>query len=98
MLGISIGRVRGHSMWPRIAPDAFIIALYWPQCLPKRTGQMYYLNHPRYGRIVKTLDSIEGDCLWFRGESPASVSRQDLGALKQSQVIGRVIWVANPPQ
>lgn len=93
MFGLSIGRVRGRSMLPRITPDSFIIAINYPPFLPKRVGQMYYLSHPRYGRIVKTLAAIEGENLWFRGESPESVSTQAIGALQQQHIIGRVIWV-----
>ncbi|PID66082.1 MAG: hypothetical protein CR975_04790 [Gammaproteobacteria bacterium] len=87
-------------MLPRIAPDAFIIALKWPRWLPKRPGQLYYVNHPRYGRMVKTLDKIEtdssGELLWFRGESAQSVSPAAIGALRHRQLIGRVIWVISP--
>lgn len=96
MLGLSIGRVRGESMSPRIPPDAFIIALKYPRFL-LRVGQVYYLNHPRYGAIVKTLDNIDGDKLWFRGESQSSVSREAIGAIESNQLIGRVIWVIKPP-
>lgn len=93
MFGLSIGRVRGRSMLPRITPDSFIIAINYPRFLPKRVGQVYYLSHPRYGRIVKTLAAIEGENLWFRGESSESVSMHAIGALQHKHLIGRVIWV-----
>lgn len=95
MLGFSIGRVCGNSMLPRIPAGSFILVVKMPRFL-LRTGQMYYLNHPRYGRIVKTLDYIDGECLWFRGESKESVSLDAIGAMKQSQLIGWVIAVVKP--
>ncbi len=98
MLGFSIGRVQGNSMLPRIAPDAFIIAVKLPRFYPKRVGQMYYIRHPRYGRIVKTLAKIDGQNLWFRGESAESVSMLAMGALTHQDVIGRVVWVISPVQ
>ncbi len=95
-MGFSIGRVQGNSMLPRISPDAFIIACniprrYW------RVGQVFYVQHPRYGRIVKTLVAITEKSLRFRGESPDSVSCEAMGELPPSAVIGRVIWVINKP-
>ncbi|PIE45315.1 MAG: hypothetical protein CSA45_02950 [Gammaproteobacteria bacterium] len=93
MLGISVGRVRGHSMLPRIAPDSFVVAVKWPHCLPKRPGQVYYIDHPRHGHIVKTLDRIDAEGCRFRGESPDSVSSQAIGVVQHHQIIGRVIWV-----
>ncbi len=96
MLGFSIGRVRGNSMLPRISPDAFIITYKTPRrCW--RVGQMFYIHHPRYGRIVKTLARLSADALWFRGESPDSVSCEAMGEIPPSAVIGRVIWVLNRP-
>ncbi len=95
MLGISIGRVVGNSMLPRLPPGAFFIAIKWPRFF-QRPGQVYYLHHSRYGSIVKTLDSIADDTLWFRGESSQSVSRAAIGPVKPSQVIGRVVWVIKP--
>lgn len=96
MLGFTIGRVHGNSMLPRIPPDSFIIASRWPLWLKcsAQIGQMYYINHSRYGRIVKTLDIIDSQQrYWFRGESSESVSREAIGAIEQSAIIGRVIWV-----
>lgn len=93
MLGIHIGRVCGNSMLPRITPDSFIIAIKLPRWYPKRVGQLFYLEHPRYGRIVKTLSVIDGEYYWFRGESSESVSQTAIGAMTEKNIIGRVIFV-----
>lgn len=93
MLGFSIGRVCGNSMLPRITPDSFIIAIKTPRWYPKRIGQMFYIAHPRYGRIVKTLVAIDDKQYWFRGESAESVSTEAIGAISEEQLIGRVVWV-----
>ncbi len=95
MLGISIGRVRGTSMVPRITPDSFIIAMKIPKWYPKRVGQLFYLQHPRYGRIVKTLSVIDGEQYWFRGESESSVSSTAIGAMTEKNIIGRVVFVVS---
>ncbi len=93
MLGIHIGRVRGNSMLPRITPDSFIIAIKLPKWYPKRVGQLFYLQHPRYGRIVKTLSVIDGKHYWFRGESSESVSEEAIGILNENNIIGRIIFI-----
>lgn len=93
MLGITVGRVCGRSMLPQIPPDSFIIAVRFPRCFPKRIGQRYYIQHPRYGRIVKTLCQIDREFYYFRGESVESVSTAALGRISESQLIGRVVWV-----
>lgn len=97
MLGLRIGRVCGTSMLPRIAPDSFVIACRLPVCYPKKAGQVFYLHHPQYGLIVKTLSRVDKNGrYWFRGESPESVSENDLGALEEKHIIGRVIKVIHP--
>lgn len=98
MLGFHIGRVRGRSMLPRIQPDSFIIVFHFPRYFPKKAGQLYYLNHPQYGRIVKTLDRIsdDGRSFYFRGESSESLSSEAMGALTHEAIIGRVICIVPP--
>lgn len=97
MLGLTIGRVQGKSMLPRIAPDAFFLAVRLPACYPKKEGQVFYLHHPKYGFIVKTLSRVdENGQYWFRGESLESVSEEDLGTLEEKHIIGRVIKVIHP--
>ncbi len=55
---------------------------------------MFFIDHPRYGKIVKTLDTISLDStLWFKGESSSSVPAESIGAISHKQIIGRVIWV-----
>ncbi len=93
MLGIRIGRVFGHSMLPRITPDSFIISIKLPKWYPKRVGQLFYLQHPRYGRIVKTLSVIDNGNYWFRGESSESVSEAAIGILNEQNIIGRVVFI-----
>lgn len=97
MLGLTIGRVQGQSMLPRIVPNSFVLCLRLPQFFPKKIGAMYYLKHPQYGAIVKTLAAIHTDgSLEFRGESPHSTSQHALGLLTHKHIIGRVIWVFAP--
>ncbi len=95
---IRIGRVRGQSMLPRIPPDAFIITCKLPRYWRKKAGQIFYLDHPRYGRIVKTLSHIDGQSYWFRSEANVGVSAEAIGALTDKHILGRVVWVIRPPQ
>lgn len=105
MFGLTIGRVRGLSMVPRVLPDSFILAFLLPRWLRSRSspllssvhiGCMYYLNHPRYGYIVKTLAAVNDGVYYFRGESNDSVSSEEIGALYDEHIIGRVVWVVSP--
>ena len=98
MFGFSIGRVRGNSMLPRIQPDSYIITIKYPKYLPKRTGQMFYIDHPRYGPIVKTFTSNDNGNLWFCGESSDSISPKEIGSISEKHLIGLVIWVSPPKQ
>lgn len=90
---VSIGRVRGVSMLPRISPGAFIVAVKLPSCWRKRVGQLFYINHPRYGYIVKTLSHIDDRSYWFRSEAAEGVSELAIGALTEDSILGRVVWV-----
>ncbi len=92
-------------MFPRLLPDSFIIAFKTPNWLhfrqkprlsPHHIGNMYYLYHPSYGHIVKTLATVDGANYTFRGESEQSVSQEAIGILHDENIIGRVIWVFPP--
>ncbi len=93
---LSVGRIHGYSMLPRVTPDSFIIAIKLPRWYPKRVGQLFYLQHPRYGRIIKTLSVIDGRRYWFRGESNDSVSSEAIGIMTETNIIGNVIFVISP--
>ncbi|PID65446.1 MAG: hypothetical protein CR975_07125 [Gammaproteobacteria bacterium] len=80
-------------MLPRIRPGSFIIAVKMPRCYPKRPGQLFYLQHPCYGRIVKTLAAVEGENYRFRGESGESVTSEAIGVISEKNIIGRVVFV-----
>lgn len=98
MLGFYLNKVTGMSMHPRIPSGSFIISTRWLRFLLLRSGQMFYLQHPRYGCIVKTLHYIDKEkgYFWFKGESDQSLSIDELGAISKDSIIGRVICVAKP--
>lgn len=84
-------------MLPRIAPDSYVVCFRFPKWMPKKIGAIYYIQHPQYGAIVKTLAAIHADGgLEFCGESPHSVSQRALGQLAHHHVIGRVLWAIAP--
>lgn len=92
-------------MYPRLLPDSFIITFKTPQWLrlskkprlsSRHLGKMYYIQHPCYGHIVKTLAEVHGTSYFFRGESEQSVSQSAIGELNDEHIIGRVIWVFSP--
>lgn len=97
MLGLTIGRVQGQSMLPRLLPDSFVLCVWLPWFIPKKIGAMYYIQHPQYGAIVKTLAVVHANGnLEFRGESNYSTTQQALGQLHHRHIIGRVLWVFAP--
>ncbi len=94
MLGFTIGKVQGRSMLPRILHNSFVLCLRLPHFFYKKIGAVYYINHPKYGPIVKTLAAVhENGSLEFCGESKDSISQKSLGKLTYKHIIGRVVWV-----
>ncbi len=92
---LMIHRVSGNSMLPRYRDGSYLLLMPLYRFLPflrPAIGDALVVKHPRFGTLVKTLErQDQNGNYWLKGENPASVSTQAIGAIPKSQVIGRVL-------
>ncbi len=81
-------------MVPRLMPGAF--ALFRPT-RKLTSGDTVLVEHPRYGRIVKSVRAIDEGGVWLEGLSPQSIDAQRLGSVPSQAVLGRLAFHVPPP-
>lgn len=60
-------------------------------------GDTVLVDHPQYGRIVKSILQINGGEIWLTGLSLQSTPACDLGAVPTDAVLGKLVWSVQPP-
>ena len=88
-LGWSLVRVRGESMRPRLEPGDFAI---FKAARAYAVGDTVLVDHPVYGRIVKSVRAFDGGRVWLAGTAPKSISAEALRSVPRTAIIGRQIW------
>ena len=87
-------RICGESMAPRLLPGSF--ALFRP-ARRLTSGDTVLVEHPRYGRIVKSVRAIADGEVWLQGLSPHSITADRLGSVPFQAVLGRLAFQVAPP-
>lgn len=91
---LSLIKVSGDSMSPTLKNGDYILIKKKPRSF--RSGFIYVIMHERLGRIVKRLQSKEGESLLFEGDNPASTSSRNIGVIKPTSVVGRALFAITP--
>lgn len=89
MFGITIVRISGSSMEPRLRSGDFGVFLRRRRY---QIGDIVLVQHPRLGKIVKVLRTLQGDEVTLEGTSPLSTSSAAMGQLPTSAILGRLIF------
>jgi nickel-type superoxide dismutase maturation protease len=88
---ISLFKVQGDSMLPKMAGGDFvIISRLFFSLTP---GDIVVIDHPLYQRIIKRIEKTCSEKgLWLTGDNlSASVTPDQIGWIQKSQVKGKVI-------
>jgi len=93
LFGLRIMRVEGASMEPLVPADSF--AVFRPTRRAK-PGDVVLVDHPRFGRIVKSIRDVDADGISLSGQSKFSVSTARLGKVRPDRVIGKMIHLIPP--
>ncbi len=82
-----IFRVTGDSMYPTLSNNDILVT-----CKKKiRAGDIVVLNLPRFGRVVKRINSLgDGSCTLI-GDNPSERSTCCSTAQNTENIIGRVV-------
>jgi len=89
---ISFKKVSGDSMLPHYRDGDYVLALSAKLCR-LREGDVWLVNHPSYGAIIKRILKIDGQRFWLVSDNThEGTSTEKLGLLEQHNLIGKVIW------
>jgi len=81
-------------MSPLIPDNSYVVVIPWLKILPLKCGNIIKVNHARYGEIIKAVATVDNEgFIWLQGHHNSSVTREEMGPIRSSQVIGRVIYV-----
>ncbi|OUR74229.1 hypothetical protein A9Q78_01090 [Methylophaga sp. 41_12_T18] len=87
---LSLIKVQGDSMLPKLANDDFVVVsrFFWSL----RPGDLVVADHDRYNKIIKRIEQVsEEKGYLLTGENEASVSSEDMGWISKQQIFGKVI-------
>ena len=81
-------------MSPLLLPDSFAV---FKRVRRVGAGDIVLADHPRFGRIVKSVRSVENGDVWLKGHSAHSTSTEALGPVPLTHVIGRLAFRISAP-
>ena len=90
---LKIVKVRGDSMSPTLAPGDYMIVT---KARAIRPGFVVLLDHPKYGRIVKRISSVNENLISLAGDGPNSTASDAMGQVSLTAVQGRIHWAITP--
>jgi nickel-type superoxide dismutase maturation protease len=86
---IKIIKVRGASMAPTLASGDYLICT---KARALRPGFVVVATHPKYGLIVKRINSIAEATIRLAGDNPESTSSDALGNIPLRHVTHHARW------
>jgi len=87
---LSLIKVQGDSMLPKLANDDFVVVsrFFWSL----RPGDLVVADHDRYNKIIKRIEQVsEQQGYLLTGENEASVSSEQMGWISKQHIFGKVI-------
>lgn len=87
-----IRRITGNSMYPTLRDGDYIWALRRLRG-HYRQGDIVLVDHPKYAKIVKRIQSIDSNGLfWLTGDGIESVSSTEMGPINHRQILAKMFW------
>ena len=93
LFGFRLARIIGDSMRPRLASGDY--AVFGPARRLK-AGEIVLVDHPAFGRVVKSIAHMSEHGARLEGLSPQSTSSARLGEVKSDMILGRMITSIKP--
>lgn len=93
-------KVSGDSLTPEYKEGDFVIITKIPFFLYRlKVDDVVAFRHPDYGLMIKKVAAISpgGDEIFVVGTHEFSVDSRKFGALKQTDLMGKVIWHITRP-
>ena len=84
-----IYKVEGDSMSPSIYKNSFVLIKSFKK---KKINKFFIFKHKIYGRLAKKLVGIDSsNQFWFEGEHQSSISKEQVGPIKECDILGQII-------
>ena len=93
-------KVTGDSLLPTYKEGDFVLIAKIPFFTSGlKQGDIIVFRHEIYGKMIKKVDRVNGERneLFVVGTHDNSLDSRQLGAVKQKDVIGKVIWHIHKP-
>ena len=94
-------KVTGISLKPDYLEGDFVLTLKIPLLKKRyRPGDVVVFSHPRYGLMIKKVESIsrDGTKISVIGTHTLSTDSRDFGPVDMDSIIGKVIWHIRSPR
>ena len=87
---LSVFKVDGISMESIIPDKSYVFVNHYNK--HNKINDLVVFKHKTYGRLIKKLVNIDKDNFyWFEGIYGKSISKENIGPVKQDNIIGKVI-------
>ena len=85
-----IYKIEGDSMSPSINNSSFVLIKPFKK---KKINKLYIFKHAVYGKLIKKLVKIDSsNHFWFEGEHQSSISKTQIGPIKECNIIGQILF------
>jgi signal peptidase I len=94
-------KVSGQSLSPKYKEGDFVIVSKIPFLFASpRPGDVVAFHQPGYGTMIKLVEQVDAASgeLLVTGTQPESVDSRVFGAVRKSDLMGKVIWHVAKPQ
>ena len=89
-LKFSVYKIEGDSMSPSLSNNTFVLIKPFKK---KKINKFFIFQHEIYGKLVKKLIKIDSsNHLWFEGEHKSSISKTQVGPIKESNIMGQIVF------
>jgi signal peptidase I len=87
-------KIGGNSLNPKFEHGDFVLVSKIPFLFrPPAPGDVIAFHQPGYGLLIKLIESVNPDGeLNVIGTQPESVDSRVFGAVRQDDLVGKVIW------
>ena len=77
-------------MSPSLDKNSFVLI---KSIKKKKINKFFIFKHKIYGRLVKKLVKIDSlNYFWFEGEHQSSISKEQVGPIKECDILGQIIF------
>jgi signal peptidase I len=93
-------KITGQSLSPEYQEGDFVLISKIPLFISTlRPGDIIAFHHSTHGTLIKRVDHLlpKSNQIFVTGTHPSSIDSHQFGAIKQQDIIGKVLWHIQKP-